>query len=271
MRYDRRFTPIITPENPMKQLTGALCLSAFALLAGCGSFASKPNTDIPTPPALRSVDIPDNAANVGISAFTVRVALDSKTAQDFDWSKQSTLSEQPLSAGDGLDTKGQKATHLLIGKPGFNDKDLVEILKKQGEVYTESSATVYTMDGQEVPLSTSDVSGYLVGLVCADAGDMLASGKHEKTKGYTFTPKVTPAGKIALGFTISDADSKTAPVSCDNGGEVTHLASLESASTLKGHLLISPSDAVVISSVGGMSKKNTNEVIVTMIKATVSK
>lgn len=255
----------------MKSLTGALCLSAFALLAGCGSFASKPNTDTPTPPMLSSVDIPDDAANVGISAYTVRVALDSKTAQDFDWSKQSALSEQALSAGDGLDTKGQKATHLLIGKPGFSDKDLVAILKKQGEVYTESSATVYTMDGQEVPLSTSEMSGYIVGLVCADTVDMLASGKHEKTKGYTFTPRITPEGKIALGFTISDSDSKSAPASCAKGGEVTHQASLESATILKGHLLISPSEAVVISSVGGMSKNNTNEVMVTMIKATVSK
>lgn len=255
----------------MKSLTGALCLSAFALLAGCGSFASKPNTDIPTPPALNPVVAPDNAANVGISAYTVRVALDSKTAQDFDWSKQSTLSEQSLSAGDGLDTKGKKSTHLLIGKPGFSDKDLVEILQKQGTVTTESNATVYTMDGQEVPLTTSETRAYLVAVMCADTGEMLAPGQHEVAKRYTFTPKVTPEGKIALGFTISDSDSKSAPVSCDNGGEVTHNVSLEAANTLKGHLLISSSEPVVISSVGGMSKKNTNEVVVTLIKATVSK
>lgn len=254
----------------MKSLTGALCLSAFALLAGCGSFASKPTTDIPTPPKLNPAVVSDNAANVGISAYTVRVALDSKTAQDFDWSKQSTLSEQALSAGDGLDTKGKKSTHVLIGKPGFSDKDLVEILQKQGTVTTESNATVYTMDGQEVPLTTSTMRGYLIGLVCADSAEMLAPGMHEETHGYTFTPKVTPGGKIALGFTISDADSKSAPASCDSG-EVTHNVSLEAANTLKGHLLVSSSEPVVISSVGGMSKKNTNEVLVTLIKATVSK
>lgn len=252
----------------MKSLTGALCLSAFTLLGGCSFFASKPNTDSPTP-ALSSVDTPDNAANVGISAYTVRVALDSKTAYDFDWSKQTTLSE--LSAGDGLDTKGHKATHLLIGKPGFSNKDLVEILQKQGEISTESSTTVYTMDGLEVPVSTSVVRGYLVGLVCADAGQMLAPGKNENSKGYTFTPRITPDGRIALGFTISESNSKSAPISCDNGGEVTHQASLEAANILKGHLLIAPSEAVVISSVGGMSKKNTNEVIVTLIKAMVTK
>lgn len=248
----------------MRTIYAALCISAFALTAGCHSITPNVSDAVKPPAPLANLEhlrlgppptdfksefgLEGQRSNkqVAVSIKTYKVVPKGFFSHKISWDKL----PKGAKLGPIISPEAEMKIAAFKVDNTFALKSLPAYLQTQGETTLSGSSTTYTIDGMATPFATYNAVGYLSQLQCSHGDTIsLVPGSVKRGNEYVFTPQIASDKVVFVSIESRAVTTASEPSTCNEKNEPDGLVEAREGSLYGVSANLSSTEALVISGV----------------------